>query len=235
MPPRFLDQFPEYCSLLLLGPPGVGKFEYLAEALRAYLKADQSVLFVCVDVSPTEVLEFLRRTGVDLGDHLGRSVLFVDCHSASMSDQVVPEAEGVLLVSSLSNLEGIGMAMTKAMTRLPMPVKVLFYTISTLFLHNSSQSLSKCCQVISARVKSQVGLILWACHQGVIEERQEKLLQSLVDGVVEVRFREDMRREVRLHHLRGHRVDPTWVPLNATDGRPPGGGSVTLEAWREGP
>lgn len=213
--PRFLDAFPEYCSLLLMGPPGVGKFEYMMAALRTYLEGGATVLFVGVDVSPEEVLGYGRRTeGKDLGPYLGKSLYFVDCYTPSLTDHDVGESEGVLLVSSLSNLEGIGMAMTKAVTRLTTPVKILFYTISTPFLHNSSQSLSKFFQIVSARVKSQMGLIMYALHQGVTEERQEQLLQSLVDGVVEVRFGEDMVREARLHHLRGYRVVPTWVPLH---------------------
>jgi KaiC/GvpD/RAD55 family RecA-like ATPase len=213
MSPKFLDQFPEHCSLLLSGPPGVGKFDYMLETLRAYLDSDQRVLFVCIDVSPREVQAYIKKAGGDLSRYLGRSLLFVDCFTPAISDEVSPEREGTIIVSSFSNLEGMGMAITRAAEKLSVPMKILFYTISTLFLHNSPQSLSKFFQIVSARVKTQMGLILYACHEGVNEERQENLLRSLVDGVIEMRFDESMRREIRLHHLRGHRVEPRWTPL----------------------
>lgn len=213
MSPRFLDRFPDYCSLLISGPPGVGKFDYMMEALRSYLESGHRVLFVCIDVSPSEVQKYIQRRGGDLSQYLGRSLLFVDCFTPSISDEVSLEREGTILVSSFSNLEGMGMAIAKAAERLSVPIKVLFYTISTLFLHNSPQSLSKFFQIVSARVKTQMGLILYACHEGVNEERQENLLRSLVDGVIEMRYDQSMKREIRLHHLRGHRVDARWVPV----------------------
>lgn len=218
MSPRFLDRLPEYCSLLISGPPGVGKFDYMMEALRSYLEAGQRVLFVCIDVSPAEVQGYVQRLGSDPSRHLGQSLLFLDCFTPSISDEVSLEREGIIPVASFSNLEGMGMAIAKACERLSIPIKILFYTISTLFLHNTPQSLSKFFQIISSRVKTQMGLIMYACHEGVNEERQEKLLRSLVDGVIEMRFSQDMRKEIRLHHLRGHRVEARWLPL---DGRVP--------------
>lgn len=217
MKPPFVDLFPDHCSLLLSGPPGVGKLDYLLGALEAYLEAKEKVLFVCVDVSPQEVLSHARRAGADLGRHRGKRLVFVDCFTPSISEDAGPRTEGVFPVSSFANLEGIGMAMAKAAESLGPPVRILFYTVSTLFLHNSPPSLSKFLQIVSSRVKTQMGMVLYAAHEGVHEERQERLQRSLVDGVVEMRFREDVQREIRLHHLRGYRVDPRWQPWSATE------------------
>lgn len=211
MNPRFLEAFPPYCSLLLSGPPGVGKLDYLLAIMGAYLEADEKVLIVCVDVSPREVLKYASKEA-DVSRHLGKRLLFVDCFSPSISEEV-EEREGIILVSSFSNLEGIGMAIAKGCQRLGSPVRVLFYSISTLFLHNSAQALSKFYQIISSRVRTQVGMILYASHEGVIEDRQEKLLKSLVDGLLEMRFDDAMGREIRLHHLRGARVAAQWLPV----------------------
>ncbi len=213
MTPQFLEKFPDYCSLLLFGPPGVGKLDYMLDALVAFLQKRQKVLFVCVDVDPKEILEHLKRRGEDVSDHVGRSLLFIDCLTLSMTDERGEGQEGVIFVSSFSNLEGIGMAIAKGAESLAAPVKILLYSISTLFLYNSSQSLSKFAQIVSARVKTQMGLIMYACHEGVSEERQEELLKSLVDGVVEMKFGTSMERHVRLHHLRGHQLEVQWVPV----------------------
>lgn len=213
MEPRFLDLFPEHCSLLLSGPPGVGKLEYLIKSLSTYLHERQKVIFVCVDMDPREVMDQLLATGIDPSSHLGHSLQFIDCYTPSISDELTFGGEAVIPVSSFSNLEGIGMAIGQAAHLLTPPVKVLFYTISTLFLHNSPQSLSKFIQIISARVKMHLGLILYASHEGVNEERQETLTRSLVDGVLELRFDSSMQRSIRLHHLRGQTTDPKWYAL----------------------
>lgn len=232
MKPHFVDLFPDYCSLLLSGPPGVGKLDYLLGALRSYLEAGASVLFVCVDVGPREVASYFRRAGEDISAHEGKQLIFVDCFTPSVSGDS-GGGVGVLPVSSFSNLEGIGMAIAKGAERLGPPVKILFYTVSTLFLHNSSQSLSKFFQIVSSRVKTQMGMILYAAHEGVHDERQERLQRSLVDGVVEMRFNEEMQREIRLHHLRGHQVEPRWQPC-APDVEPPKAAVAAPGIWSVG-
>ncbi len=238
MSPSMLEELPDYCSLLLMGPPGVGKFDYLTGVLKAYLENGQRVVFVCVDVSPADIRNLVSRKGGDVRSYMGRALIYVDCFSPSITDDVGKEAEATMLVSSFSNLEGLGMAVAKAAETLTAPVKILFYTISTLFLHNSPQSLSKFFQIVSARVRTQMGLILYACHQGVTEERLENLLRSLVDGVIDMRFEGPAGREIRLQHLRGYQVDPSWQPfvLNeevATEiGGAQGVGDVNAEGGR---
>lgn len=214
----FLESYPDQGALLLSGPPGVGKFAYLIAALRAYLKAEQRVLFVCVDVGPPEILAHAFATPAEAKSHVGQTLRFVDCFTPSVSE--TPEAgEGSTLVSSFADLEGLGMAIAKGAAALSPPVRILFYTISTLYLHNSSGSLGKFFQIVSSRVKTQMGMILYAQQEGVTDLQHERLLASLVDGLVEMRFDAEMRHQIRFHHLRGHRVDPAWHSLE--DGEPP--------------
>lgn len=208
-----LNQLPEFCSVLLSGPPGVGKFEFLMEALDRYLEDGQPVVFVCIDVGPGELQAHLRRSGRDPTLVLGRGLSVVDGFTAAVSDEGIEDREGVRVVSSLSNLEGLGMAITEGAANHNRPVKVFVYTISTLFLHNSAPSLSKFFQIVSARVKTQMGTILYASQAGVTEERQDNLLRSLVDGVIDMRFNASLGREVMLHHLRGYRIVPEWIPI----------------------
>jgi len=63
-------------------------------------------------------------------------------------------------------------------------------------------------------VKTNIGFIAYAMHEGVHDPNTTTLLRSLVDGVVEIRFTDDLAREVRAHHMRGLTVRPTWTRVD---------------------
>jgi len=204
--------FPTNYSIVVSGPPGVGKLEYLLGLTKRFLDGGERVTFVTLDLHPDEVRTRAAGIGMDLAALEGTSFAFVDCYSASASEHVEPPAsKKVYTVSSFSNLEGIGMAISKAAHDLKPPVRIVFYTVSTLFLHNSAAAIAKFIQIITSRVKTNIGFIAYAMHEGVHDGNTTTLLRSLVDGVVEIRFTDDLAREVRAHHMRGLRVRPAWM------------------------
>ncbi len=215
-------RFPTNYAILLAGPPGVGKFEYMIAQAREALRAGERVVFVTLDLHPSEVRARAKALHLDLDAYEGKSFAFVDCYSATASERPeAPPGKKTFLVSSFSNLEGIGMAMSKAAQELGTPVRIYFYTISTLFLHNSTQAIAKFFQIVTSRAKMNMGFIMYAVQEGVHEPMTMNLLRSLVDGVVEMRFTDAMDHEIRLHHMRGYQVDSAWhafVQLPASPG-----------------
>lgn len=212
--PPLQSLFPSHYSILVTGPPGVGKFEWLVRLMKSYLDRGERVVFVSLDLHPREVRTRAIAEGLDLSGYEGSSFVFVDCFSASASEKIEePAAKKLYSVSSYSNLEGLGMAISKAAADLRPPVRMMFYTISTLFLHNSPQAIAKFFQIVTSRVKTNMGFIAYAAHDGVHDIQTTNLLRSLVDGVVEMRFTDEMDRQVRAHHLRGLTVKPTWRPF----------------------
>ncbi len=219
-PPCFETLFPENYSLLVAGPPGVGKLEWLLDLARTFLDRGERIAFVTLDLHPDEVRTRAADRGVDLAGREGAGFLFIDGYSAGASERPEPAAGGrkTYVVSSYSNLEGLGMAISKAAADLHPPVRVLFYSISTLFLHNSAPAIAKFFQIVTNRVKTNIGFIAYAMHEGVHDALTSNLLRSLVDGVVELRFTEAMEREVRPHHLRGISVAAQWRPFAIAGG-----------------
>lgn len=209
----FESLFPPHFSILVMGPPGVGKFEWLVGLARSYLERDERVVFITLDLHPREVRERARTLGLELAKYEGTTFLFVDCYSAGASDKLEEPSKKIYTVSSYSNLEGLGMAIAKAAQDLKPPVRCMFYTVSALFLHNSAQAIAKFFQIVTSRVKTNMGFIAYAAHDGVHDPLTMNLLRSLVDGVIELRFTETMDREARAHHLRGIPVKAEWRPF----------------------
>ncbi len=212
--PPLYALLPDHYSILVAGPAGVGKFEWLLALSRAYLAKGERVVFVTLDMHPREVRERASGLGFDIAKQEGTSLLFVDCYSASANERLEEApTKKIYTVSSYANLEGLGMAVSKAAVDLKPPVRIVFYTISTLFLHNSPQAIAKFFQIVTNRVKTNMGFIAYAVHEGVHDPLTMNTLRSLVDGVVELRFNDAMGREVRAHHLRGLQVKAAWQPF----------------------
>jgi len=211
-----IEALPSHYSILLMGPPGVGKFEWLLASAGTYLRTNQRVVFVTLDVHPREIRRRAEASGVGLGKSEGTRFSFIDCYSSSA--QSTPEEPGnpkVWTVNSFSNLEALGMAISRASLALGLPVRILFYSVSTLFLHNSPQAIAKFLQMVTNRVKTELGFVAYAAQEGVHDGQTLNLLRSLVDGVLEMRFTESMDREIRTHHLRGIPMTPRWEPFLA--------------------
>ena len=212
-----IDAFKSNSSTLLLGPPGVGKFEFVIDCAVDVLASRGKVVFVTVDLHPVEIRQWVSRYGGDIQKREGKDFLFVDCYSPTIDDSHnVSQDPKTLRVNSLSNIESIGMCISKATVKLRKPVRVILYTLSTLFLYNSPQAMAKFFQMISSRVRTEYGSILYVLHEGVHEDRTVCLLESLVDGVVQMRFDENLGREWRIHHYRGRKSDPRWTQFDAS-------------------
>jgi KaiC/GvpD/RAD55 family RecA-like ATPase len=114
---QFRDKLPSHYSILLTGPPGVGKFEYLLDLLGDFLAAGERVVFVCVDLQPQEVRERASGRGIRLEPYEGRSLLFVYCYTPSISENPGPmPSNGTIQVSSFSSLAA---ASSRRLGRMP--------------------------------------------------------------------------------------------------------------------
>ena len=66
------ERFPTNYSVLLAGPPGVGKFEYLVARIREDLRLGERVVFVTLDMPPNEIRARAKALHLDLGAHEGK-------------------------------------------------------------------------------------------------------------------------------------------------------------------
>ncbi|MBX8631527.1 MAG: RAD55 family ATPase [Thermoplasmata archaeon] len=197
--------FPMGSSILLRGPPGVGKTELLLNLSRRWIRNGDKVLYVTVSAGGEEILsrflsEFNR-------DQLDNRLLIIDCFRNNTTES---KDKLIVNINGLSHLESITLAISTAVEALGAPVRVVFDGLSTLFLHNAPQTMAKFFQVLSVRSKNEFGFIVSSLVEGMHESVTTNTLMSIADGVIEIELGKSMARFVRLRFLKGRTTDPVW-------------------------
>jgi len=109
-------------------------------------------------------------------------------------------------------------------------VRVFVFSLSTLFLYNQANVVLKFFQISSSRIRSDFGSVVASLHEGVHDEKIANHLMAIADGVIELRFDEDLNKVMRVRHMRGYPTASQWVPfeiLMAGDEKKP-----NLLEWR---
>jgi archaellum biogenesis ATPase FlaH len=107
--------------------------------------------------------------------------------------------------------------------------RIFIYSLSTLFLYNQSNVVLKFFQISNSKIRANYGTSIVSVHEGVHDEKTVNHLMAIADGVVELRFDEELNKMMRIRNMRGHSVTPQWIPFeirNIDEGEP-----VRLLEW----
>jgi len=209
---ELMERLPSNYSLLVEGPAGVGKAEYCLSLAKHYLPNGCSIVWVTTDASPDEVKEAAKKADLDLDKYEEKTFVFVDGFSGS-TQRKYPKGIWVDAV----NLTDLSIAVGQAVEAVGKPARIVFNSISTLFLHNPPEPVLRFFRVLTTRVKSEYGFVIFVLHSGMLDEALVNAMRSLVDGVIEMSFDEQLNRRFRVHHMRGVRVDTKWVGYEVTE------------------
>ncbi len=212
-----MKDFPANYSILIQGPPGIGKFEYCLELLSGYLKKGEKAVFITTEMSPLEIKKRALKAGLDLDAYEGKGFIFVDAYSWSVKEKY----DKGFNVENPANLNELSINMDKAVEALGKPVRIFFDSLSPLFLHNQAAAMTKAVQVWTSKAKSDYGFILYTLQEGVHDPQVVNTLVYLVDGYGEMEFEEEeaLVRKFRIHHLKGMAVDVSWRIFEIVDGK----------------
>ncbi len=210
------ELFPENYTVLLHGPPGVGKFEYSLDLTHYYLENGEKVVYLSTEQSPKEIMERASSMGMDLAKYVDTSLVFVDCFSWSVGRK----PENGFSISDPTDLEEINSTLEKAVAKLGKPVKIIFHSISPLFLHNPAPEINKAFQVLASKAKMDYGFMLATLQEGVHHPHVVNTLVYLMDGYLQMKFeatKDGFERKMRVHHLKGMEYDPSWQDYEITE------------------
>jgi len=201
----------------MLGTPGVGLLEFQMGMVKQYLDSGEPVVFVTMDLLPSDLLAMMERFGIPI-ERLGKGLHIIDYHSSLLGNSEERLAVDRGRVRRIHDLEGIMFNVANIYNEEKRPLRIFMYTLSTLFLYNQASVVLKFFQISSSRIRSEYGTAIVSVFDGVHDEKSLNHLVALADGVVELRFDEDMNRVLRVRHMRGMSVPRQWIPFEISTG-----------------
>jgi KaiC/GvpD/RAD55 family RecA-like ATPase len=203
--------FPDQCSVLLIGSPGIGLLEFNISLVQNYLEKEDAVIFVAVDTSPADIVAVMSAFGIPTKEAMGKSLFFLDYHSSLLgaSEERV-SAPGVKMIS---DLEGIMFNIGAISNETKRRTRTFFYSLSTLFLYNQPNVVLKFFQISNSRIRTHYGSSVISVHEGVHEDKTVNHLMAIADGVVELRFDEELNKMLRVRNMRGYPTSSQWIPF----------------------
>lgn len=206
------DELPAGTSVLLSGPPLIGKDEVMLETLAAGNGAGEGSVVISARDDEHTVLDDYERVYPGFDPSL---VGVVECISDRNDDGTRVGDARVRRAGSPADLTGIGIGASELMNELheggATGIRVGVDSLSTLLLYSEFDRLARFLHVMSGRIDRAEGIGVFAINPGTIEEAQFDQLKSLFDGMVELRERDDTR-EIRVRGIGG--VHSEWRPYH---------------------
>ncbi|MFQ5800467.1 MAG: RAD55 family ATPase [Candidatus Hydrothermarchaeales archaeon] len=210
------EVFPERYSVLLIGPPGVGKREFCLDLVHYYLKKGEKVVFLTTEMSPEDLEKSGKAIGAEFSTYAS-NLYYVDCYSWSLRQvpRSTTQKHNVIRITNPENLNEIIVKAERIMGIFGSKVRVVFHSLSPLFLYNEAKDVIKFVQLFTTRVKEDGSFIFATAQEGVHSPSTVNTLKYLMDGVMEMRFHEEkgLERQIRPHHLKDIPADSTWKPF----------------------
>jgi len=205
------ETFPQRSTTLMIGSPGIGMLELTVFAAKEWMAAGDLVIFVVVDLLPSDLTELMTSFGVS-EEEQERCLRIVDYHSSLLGSLDDAPSEGPE-VRKCSDLEGIMFNITALASATDRPVHIVVHSLSTLFLYNQTNVVLKFFQISSSRIRNELGSVVFTVNEGVHDDRTVNHLMALADGVVELKFDEELHRRMRIRNMRGCVTSSQWIPF----------------------
>jgi len=207
--------FPRNYSVILLGPPGVGKSEYCLDLTKGYINNGEKVIYVTTEKSPSEVRGRLKELGLDLGSIEGKSFLFIDVFTRTAG----PKDDKVFHVDNPANLNLVSVRLNEAIDTLGKPARIIFDSMSTFFIHAPEGDVRRFFESINTKVKMDYGFALYTLQEEMHEKKVVIALKSIVDAVLEMKMEESpsLKKKFRVLYAKGITYSQDWVEYHVTN------------------
>lgn len=214
---KLKELFPSNYTALLIAPPGSGEKEFCYDLVKYYLENGEKVAYITTEESPEEIKAKLKSIGLNIDEHEGKSFVFIDAYSYSTGKKY----DKGFNIDNPANLNLITINLTNAAQIIGKPLRIIFDSLSTLFLHCDENEIRKFFSVLTSRVKSEFGFLLCTLHGEMHNKQSVIALRAMVDAVMEIEIEEkpELKRKIRLFSARGIKLSHGWFVFDIPDYR----------------
>ena len=208
---------PEASSILISGDPGSGKTTLAQQVLYDELSKSISCIIVTYDTFPSNIIERMNEFGWDSKKFQQMNRLaFVDCYSATagISEGVVPQP---------FDLTSVSIYLTAVMEKLGnRQITIILDSLIPIFSETESKHAISFIQSIAAKVKKAGGKLILTLSTGSVHPELFHKVESLVDGVIELRMVEEgqiLQRYLLVRKMDRRQIIPRLVKFEIIGGR----------------
>lgn len=208
-----IDGAPFGTNIVLTGPPGVGKSVFCETLIGECLKEEVNVIYATLDTAPKDIRDRVLGQGTKQLDER-KGLIFIDGYSWLLGEETERYH-----VSHLSNLSDLSVKIFNTLNELGGHDIVIFDSISTLFVYNSENEITRFIQVNMARIKQRDSVGFWTVEEGIHDPSFYNSLRHLAEGVIEMRFEDahELKRFIRVHTFKGIAHNTNWFSFTITD------------------
>ena len=201
---------------MISGDPGSGKTTLAQQILYDELSRSKPCIIITYDTFPSNIIERMNEFGWDPEKfRLMNKLDFVDCYSATagISEGVVPQP---------FDLTNVSIYLTTVMERLGnRQLTIVLDSLIPIFSETESKHAVSFIQSIAAKVKKAGGKLILTLSTGSVHPELFHKVESLVDGVVELRMVEEgqiLRRYLLVRKMDRRQITPRLVPFDIIGG-----------------
>jgi len=207
---------PDSSSVLVTGDPGSGKTTLAQQILYEELQRSRPCIIVTYDTFPANILERMGQFGWDPRKYqLLNKLSIVDCYSATagVTEGVVPQP---------FDLTNVSIYLTSVMEKMGNhQVTIIVDSLMPIFSETEPKHAVSFLQSIAAKVKKAGGKMIATLSTGSVQPELFHKVESLVDGVVELRMVEEhqvLRRYLLVRKMDRRQIIPRLVRFDIISG-----------------
>ncbi|PKK81373.1 MAG: hypothetical protein CVT47_02765 [Thermoplasmata archaeon HGW-Thermoplasmata-2] len=204
---------PQKSSMLVQGPPFIGKDLILDRYALSGLSKGEPAIFVITDKTVEEMVAELTKLDPKYPEYEKKGlVALVDTYSVNIGSK--ERRENTEYVDSPVNLNAISLAIGNAQKRFVDKYpnhRIVFRSISTLITYINAIAIFRFLQILCGRSKQAGATSMFTIESGMHSESDLQMIKHVMDGAIE--FKEDGKTLKTLLRVQGvgEAVTRDWV------------------------
>lgn len=202
---------PKGSSVMVIGEPGTGKSLFCNQFLGKGLKEEQGALYITLDNSPEDIINEAKDFGWDFED--SDKFIIMDVYSWKLGEEIT----GDYAVQGPSDLNQLNMTLSDALGDIgDCDKRVVMDSASSLTFFTDTSSTVRFLQVVSAKTKSNNGVLLMTVEEGVHDNQTLSTLNYTADGVIKLK-KEDGERFFSIARMTKTSAPEEWQKFEITE------------------